>query len=203
MAPAPIPARKRVLPFPSDARRPRFSCCVSLGEKVAARAAAVVRRAKKEVSMRQRFYSGDDGQPFPVGPSAVVLVSHGDALQMLQCALAGRPVEQHRSLPHLENCGIRVLRPPPPTATPKAAVVAAAAAATVEDVGGAGLDAEGGRKDGRGGGRRDVGGAEGGGLEGGGAGAFKATGARVFRAPGSEGGQAQDGGGDGEGEAKG
>ncbi|CAM9691727.1 unnamed protein product, partial [Hapterophycus canaliculatus] len=42
----------------------------------------------------------------------VVLVSHGDTLAMLQCLLAGRPVERHRSLlPHLENCGIRVLRP--------------------------------------------------------------------------------------------
>lgn len=71
-----------------------------------------MRRARKEVSIRQRFHTGD-GQPFPPGPSAVVLVSHGDALQLLQCLLAGRPLEQHRSLPHLENCGIRALRPPP------------------------------------------------------------------------------------------
>lgn len=79
---------------------------------VAARTAAVVQRARKEVSIRQRYHTGD-GQPFPSGPSAVVLVSHGDALQLLQCLLAGRPLEQHRSLPHLENCGIRALRPPP------------------------------------------------------------------------------------------
>ncbi|CAN0558410.1 unnamed protein product, partial [Laminaria digitata] len=84
---------------------------VEPASEVAARTAAVVRRVLKEVSIRRRFYTGD-GQPFPPGPSAVVLVSHGDALQLLQCLLAGRPLEQHRSLPHLENCGVRALRPP-------------------------------------------------------------------------------------------
>eukprot|EP00903_Cladosiphon_okamuranus_P010121 g9584.t1 len=149
--------------------------------EVAARGAAVVRRARKEVSVRQRFYSGDDGQPFPPGPSAVVLVSHGDALQVLQCALAGRPVEQHRSLPHLENCGIRVLRPP----TEKSETIAAEGTK-----GGAELEL-GGEEVGVGGDGRD-------GEEGGGAGALKASGARMCKASGSAGGQARDGGGGGE-----
>lgn len=94
-----------------SARHSEFG--VESATDVAQRAAAVVQRIRKEVSIRQRFYTGDEGQPFPPGPSAVILVSHGDALQLLQCFLAGRPLEQHRSLPHLENCGIRVLRPPP------------------------------------------------------------------------------------------
>lgn len=129
----------------------------------------MVRRVRKEVSIRQRYYSGDDGQPFPPGPSAVVLVSHGDALQLLQCALAGRPAEQHRSLPHLENCGIRVLRPPPGEDAPEA-----------------GGDAE---EDEAGGGSGVEGGAEAV------AEAFRMTGARVFRAPAG----GEDDGGRGEG----
>ncbi|CAM9760152.1 unnamed protein product, partial [Ectocarpus fasciculatus] len=133
--------------------------------QVAERAAAVVRRVRREISIRQRYYSGEDGQPFPPGPSAVVLVSHGDALQLLQCALAGRPAEQHRSLPHLENCGIRVLRPPP---------------GGEEDVREAGGDAA------EGGGSGVEGGAEAV------AEAFRMTGARVFRAP--AGGEEGDGG---------
>ncbi|CAM9870711.1 unnamed protein product, partial [Ectocarpus sp. 8 AP-2014] len=140
---------------------------------VAERAAAVVRRLRKEISIRQRYYSGDDGQPFPPSPSVVVLVSHGDALQLLQCALAGRPAEQHRSLPHLENCGIRVLRPPPGE----------------EGVREAGGDAE---EDERGG-RGAEAAAE----------AFRMTGARVFRAPAGgedDGGGRGEGGGGADGE---
>eukprot|EP00752_Nemacystus_decipiens_P013070 g11559.t2 len=168
--------------------------------EVAARTAAVVRRARREASIRQRFYTGGDGQPFPAGPSAVVLVSHGDALQVLQCALAGRPVEQHRSLPHLENCGIRVLRPPPDQTETGAGVTAAGE----YEAGGAGPGGEGGPKEAKEGG---VGGGDSrGGLGGGGVGAFKGTGARVFRAPESEGGPGQgsasgcrgDGDGDGD-----
>ncbi len=160
---------------------------------MAERAAAVVRRARREVSVRQRFYSGDDGQPFPPGPSAVVLVSHGDALQTLQCALAGRPVEQHRSLPHLDNCGIRVLRPPPP----------AGGAVAAEAAEGAADEEKGGKGEENGGGSGGCGGSsaemapEGG--SGGDAGAFRATGARVFRpAPAAEEGHARDGEGTGE-----
>lgn len=85
---------------------------VEPASEVAARAASVVHRIQKEVSVRRRFHTGE-GQPFPAGPSAIILVSHGDALQLLQCVLSGRPLEQHRSLPPLENCGVRALRPPP------------------------------------------------------------------------------------------
>ncbi|CAN0473503.1 unnamed protein product, partial [Discosporangium mesarthrocarpum] len=63
---------------------------------VAARTSGLVERARREVDIRQ---------------SAVILVSHGDTLQILQCWLAGRPLGEHRSLPPLENCGVRVLRP--------------------------------------------------------------------------------------------
>lgn len=173
----------------------------------------MVSRARKEVSIRQRYYSGEEGQPFPPGPSAVILVSHGDTLAMLQCILAGRPVEGHRSLmPHLENCGIRVLRPPPneATATATAAVEEAAdleasassssECATAEGQGfeegckmqgcGSGDSGGGGRDGARAGGagvqvgRKEPGaGAEAEARAGGGAGAFRMTGARVFRRP--------------------
>lgn len=129
---------------------------------VAARAAAVVHRVRKEVSIRQRYHTGE-GQPFPPGPSAVVLVSHGDALQLLQCLLAGRPLEEHRSLPHLENCGVRVLRPPPDEA---------------------------GREEGDEGG--DSGGGVGV-VEGGSGAAFRMTGARVLRPRGEDQGQGAEG----------
>lgn len=39
----------------------------------------------------------------------IVLVAHGDVLQILQAALAGRPAAEHRSLPHLGNAEIRLL----------------------------------------------------------------------------------------------
>lgn len=91
-----------------SARHSEFG--IEPASEVAVRAAAVIERVRKEVLVRQRYHTGE-GQPFPPGPSAVVLVSHGDTLQKLQCHLAGRPLEQHRSLPHLGNCGIRALRP--------------------------------------------------------------------------------------------
>eukprot|EP00904_Undaria_pinnatifida_P004958 jgi/Undpi1/1592/HiC_scaffold_11.g04982.m1 len=165
---------------------------VEPASEVAARAAAVVKRVLKEVSIRRRFYTGE-GQPFPPGPSAVVLVSHGDALQLLQCLLAGRPLEQHRSLPHLENCGVRALRPPQEEG---------------EEEGGVGGEEEE-REEGRGeegeGGEREVGG-QGGGeggrcVEGGREGeglreAFKMTGARVLR-PREDGEEKEEGEGEG------
>ena len=40
---------------------------------------------------------------------AVLLVSHGDCLQILQTAFAGVDVAAHRSLPHLETCELRRL----------------------------------------------------------------------------------------------
>ena len=157
--------------------------------------AAVVRRARREVSIRQRFYSGDDGQPFPPGPSAVVLVSHGDALQLLHCALAGRPAEQHRSLPHLENCGVRVLRPPPPPAGEAAAAAEAGENAADGETG----NGEGAEEEESGGGGVGAG-VDTEGALGGGAGAFRATGARVFRTPATDGeGDEKSGKGGGEG----
>ena len=39
----------------------------------------------------------------------VLLVSHGDCLQILQTAFAGVDVSAHRSLPHLETCELRRL----------------------------------------------------------------------------------------------
>lgn len=43
--------------------------------------------------------------------AAVVVVSHGDTLQILQAAWTGIDVAAHRSLPHLSNCGTRELDP--------------------------------------------------------------------------------------------
>jgi glucosyl-3-phosphoglycerate phosphatase len=43
------------------------------------------------------------------GDSAVVLVSHGDTLQILQTVFAALPSGEHRSLPHLKNAELRKL----------------------------------------------------------------------------------------------
>jgi broad specificity phosphatase PhoE len=40
----------------------------------------------------------------------VILVSHGDTLQILQSCFAGVSPAQHRSLPHLHNCEVRELK---------------------------------------------------------------------------------------------
>ena len=40
----------------------------------------------------------------------VVLVSHGDPLQILETVLSGRPSADHRQLPHLGNAELRQLR---------------------------------------------------------------------------------------------
>ena len=45
--------------------------------------------------------------------STLLLVSHGDVLQILQTAFAGEPPERHRDQPHLETAEIRQLRRAP------------------------------------------------------------------------------------------
>lgn len=42
--------------------------------------------------------------------SNILLVSHGDALQILQTAFAGQSASQHRNLPHLETAEIRCFK---------------------------------------------------------------------------------------------
>ena len=63
-------------------------------------AAAVLERAAGAV--RRVEESAREGH-------AVLLVSHGDCLQILQTAFAGVDVSAHRSLPHLETCELRRL----------------------------------------------------------------------------------------------
>ena len=63
-------------------------------------AAAVLERAAGAV--RRVEESAREGH-------AVLLVSHGDCLQILQTAFAGVGVSAHRSLPHLETCELRRL----------------------------------------------------------------------------------------------
>ena len=62
-------------------------------------ASAVLERAAGAV---QRVEGAREGH-------AVLLVSHGDCLQILQTAFAGVDVSAHRSLPHLETCELRRL----------------------------------------------------------------------------------------------
>ena len=51
-------------------------------------------RVKTCVDMAERHFTDMD----------VVMVSHGDSLQVLQTVLAGVDCAKHRSLPHLETC---------------------------------------------------------------------------------------------------
>ena len=62
-------------------------------------ASAVLARAAGAV---QRVEGAREGH-------VVLLVSHGDCLQILQTAFAGVDVSAHRSLPHLETCELRRL----------------------------------------------------------------------------------------------
>ena len=62
-------------------------------------AAAVLERAAGAV---KRVEGAREGH-------AVLLVSHGDCLQILQTAFAGVDVSAHWSLPHLETCELRRL----------------------------------------------------------------------------------------------
>ena len=66
---------------------------VEAAAAVLARAAGAVRRVEE---------SAREGH-------VVLLVSHGDCLQILQTAFAGVDVSAHRSLPHLETCELRRL----------------------------------------------------------------------------------------------
>ena len=66
---------------------------VEAASAVLSRAAGAVRRVEE---------SAREGH-------AVLLVSHGDCLQILQTAFAGVDVSAHRSLPHLETCELRRL----------------------------------------------------------------------------------------------
>ena len=66
---------------------------VEAASAVLSRAAGAVRRVEE---------SAREGH-------VVLLVSHGDCLQILQTAFAGVDVSAHRSLPHLETCELRRL----------------------------------------------------------------------------------------------
>ena len=57
-----------------------------------------------QCSSRKRLESGyqDDGR-------IILLVSHGDTLQITLTAYAGIAPERHRSLEHLSNCDVREL----------------------------------------------------------------------------------------------
>ena len=43
--------------------------------------------------------------------SEIVLVAHGDVLQIMEAWLKGLDPSQHRSLPHLRNAELRLLTP--------------------------------------------------------------------------------------------
>jgi len=58
-------------------------------------------RVKTCVDMAERHFTDMD----------VVMVSHGDSLQVLQTVLAGVDCAKHRSLPHLETCELRLMNP--------------------------------------------------------------------------------------------
>jgi probable phosphoglycerate mutase len=64
--------------------------------------AAVLGRAVALVAALEARYAGRD----------VLLVSHGDTLQILQAGFAGLDPRRHRRLPHLETAEVRRLRPP-------------------------------------------------------------------------------------------
>lgn len=62
-------------------------------------ASAVLARSAGAVQRVERAHAGH----------VVLLVSHGDCLQILQTAFAGVDVSEHRSLVHLETCELRLL----------------------------------------------------------------------------------------------
>jgi broad specificity phosphatase PhoE len=71
-------------------------------------AAAVLNRAAGLVAGLERGYSGRD----------ILLVSHGDTLQILQAGFAGIDPSRHRTVPHLEVAEIRRLHLAPRPVTP-------------------------------------------------------------------------------------
>jgi broad specificity phosphatase PhoE len=70
------------------------------GDRGAEPAAAVLDRATAFVADLERRYSGRD----------ILLVSHGDTLQLLQAGFLGADAARHRALPHLDTAEIRQLR---------------------------------------------------------------------------------------------
>ena len=62
--------------------------------------AAVLDRATAFIADLERRYSGRD----------ILLVSHGDTLQILQAGFLGADPARHRALPHLDTAEIRQLR---------------------------------------------------------------------------------------------
>ena len=60
---------------------------------------AVAQRMKHSVDLAERHFVDRD----------IVMVSHGDSLQILQTVFAGVDKTTHRSLPHLETCELRRL----------------------------------------------------------------------------------------------
>jgi probable phosphoglycerate mutase len=71
-------------------------------------AAAVLARAAGFVADLERGYCGRD----------ILLVSHGDTLQILQAGFAGLDPARHRTVPHLEVAEIRPLHLAPRPVTP-------------------------------------------------------------------------------------
>jgi len=69
-------------------------------------AAAVLDRVTAFIAQLERRHRGRD----------ILLVSHGDTLQILQAGLSGVDPSRHRSLPHLATAEIRQLRLSQPTA---------------------------------------------------------------------------------------
>lgn len=63
---------------------------------------SVLDRCLEAVGLAERFFADAD----------VVLVSHGDALQILQTAFCGAPAAGHRDMRHLETCELRRLDEP-------------------------------------------------------------------------------------------
>ena len=64
-------------------------------------AAAVLARAARLIAAVEERHAGRD----------VLLVSHGDTLQVLQAGFAGLDPALHRRLPHLETAEVRALNP--------------------------------------------------------------------------------------------
>ena len=64
---------------------------------------SVMLRASRWVLQREAEEGGGEQQ------RCVLIVSHGDVLQILQCWFEGRPGSEHRRIPHLRNAELRQL----------------------------------------------------------------------------------------------
>lgn len=60
---------------------------------------SVLARCLEAITLAERAFVDAD----------IILISHGDALQILQTAFCGVSTAHHRSLPHLETCELRRL----------------------------------------------------------------------------------------------